>query len=36
MGVFICAGLLPFVLVGIGFDTENIEPFLRIGPQVTD
>jgi hypothetical protein len=27
---------LPFVLVGIGFDTEITEPFLRIGSWVMD
>jgi hypothetical protein len=28
--------VLPFVLVGIGFDTEFTEPFLEIGPRVND
>ena len=28
--------VLTFALVGIGFDTENTEPFFRIGSRVTD
>ena len=28
--------VLPFSLVGIGFDTKNTEPFLRISSRVTD
>jgi hypothetical protein len=32
----IFVGLLMFVPVGIGFDTERTEPFFRIGSQVTD
>jgi hypothetical protein len=30
MSLFICAGLLPFALVGIGFDTERTAHFLEM------
>jgi hypothetical protein len=34
LSVFV--SVLSFALRGIGFDTENTEPFLEIGPRVTD